>query len=314
VISLSRILNLATVTASNASLGNLDILVTQAPGLEDSMSRYVAISRVNGKPGVAYYPLSLRKSSIPALKAHEVLIKVAAAALNHRDLFLRQNLYPGIAFDVPLLADGAGTVVAVGESASKYWLHRRVIINPGSGWKESPEGPEERPGGWYRLLGGTKYNEKGTLTEFLAIDEGEVEEAPAHLTDIEAAALPVTGLTAWRALITKCREENSKHGSTILVTGIGGGVALMVLQFAVARGVDVWVTSSREKKLQKAILLGAKGGVNYREACWEKKLLDLLPKEKRYFDAIIDGAGGDVVEKGMQLLKVREACSQNLVP
>jgi NADPH:quinone reductase-like Zn-dependent oxidoreductase len=257
-----------------------------------------------GKPGAVYYPLSLREAPIPGLKAREAFIKMTAAALNHRDLFLRQHLYPGTAFNVLLLADGAGIVVAVGALASQRWLHKRVVINPGSGWTESSAGPEELPGGWYRLLGGTKYNDKGTLTEFLAIDEGDIEEAPAHLTDVEAAALPVTGLTAWRALTTKCRDGHSQPGSTILVTGIGGGVALMVLEFAVARGVNVWVTSSSQQKLEKARQMGAKGGVNYREAAWEEKLLTLLPPEKRYFDAIIDGTGGDVVQKGLRLLKV----------
>ncbi|CZR68247.1 related to NADPH:quinone reductase and related Zn-dependent oxidoreductases [Phialocephala subalpina] len=264
------------------------------------MSRYITISRVDGKPGEVYYPLSLRTAPVPTPKPHEVLIKISAAALNHRDYFIRKHLYPGTTFGVPLLADGTGTVIGTGTSASKHWLHKRVVINPGGGWKESVEGPEE---GRYRLLGGTKYNEKGTLCEYFTIDEGEVEEAPAHLSDVEAAALPVTGLTAWRALITKGGEENSRKGATILVTGIGGGVALMVLKFAVARGADVWVTSSSQEKLAKAVQLGARGGVSYREANWEEKLLDLLPNKERRFDAIIDGAGGDVVEKDVQILK-----------
>ncbi|EER41767.1 oxidoreductase [Histoplasma capsulatum H143] len=232
-----------------------------------------------GKPGQVYYPLSIKKLPIPRPQGTELLIKLTAAALNHRDLFLRQHLYPGVSFDVPLLADGVGIVISAG-----------------------PEKGPEAPTG-YAIMGGTKFNSKGTLQEYVTIDVGEVEEAPAHLTDVEAAALPLTGLTAWRALVTKAGAKNSSKGAAILITGIGGGVALMALRFAVARGVHVVVTSSSEEKLKLAAGLGAKGGVNYKEPEWEKKALELLPAGKRNYDAIIDGAGGDSIEKGVKLLK-----------
>jgi len=77
-----------------------------------------------------------------------------------------------------------------------------------------------------------------------------------------------------------------------------------VLQFAVARGASVYVTSSSQEKIDKAIQLGATNGVNYKEEGWEKKLLSQLPTGKRAFDAIIDGAGGDIIEKGTKILKV----------
>ena len=231
-------------------------------------------------------------------------MKLTAASLNHRDLFLRQHLYPGVTFDVPLLADGVGVVVGAGPSVSnpEKWLGKRVILNPGVGWKDAPEGPEDPSG--YRIMGGTKVYNKGTLQEFLAIEDSEVEEAPGHLSDAEAAAMPLTGLTAWRALVSKAGEKNSRDGAAILITGIGGGVALMALRFAVARGAHVFVTSSSPEKVQKAVELGATGGVNYKEDGWEKKLLSLLPSGKKNFDAIIDGAGGDSIEKSVKLLKV----------
>ncbi|EKG20917.1 Alcohol dehydrogenase superfamily zinc-containing [Macrophomina phaseolina MS6] len=265
--------------------------------------KYITIRLAEGVPGEVYHPLVLCTTPVPVPHGREVLVKMAAASLNHRDFFIRKHLYPGTTGGVPLLSDGAGTVVAVGEAASPDWLHKRVVINPGSGWKDSRAGPEA-PSGWYSLLGGTKYNDKGTLTEYLTIDEREIEEAPAHLSDVEAAALPVTALTAWRALVTKAGEEGSGKGATVLVTGIGGGVALMALKFAIARGADVWVTSSSAHKIRRAVELGARGGVNYREARWPEALLSLLPSKRRRFDAIIDGAGGDIVEKSVQLLKV----------
>ncbi|PTU19585.1 hypothetical protein P175DRAFT_0483157 [Aspergillus ochraceoroseus IBT 24754] len=267
------------------------------------MSKAIFLSKVEGKPGKVYYPLSLQTLPQPTPQGTELLVRMTAAALNHRDVFLRQHLYPGVTFDVPMGADGVGTVVGAGPGVlnPERWQGKRVILNPGVGWKDSPDGPEDPTG--YKIMGGTKFYNKGTLQDYITIEESELEEAPEHLSDAEAAALPLAGLTGWRALVSKAGEKNSSKGAAILITGIGGGVALSTLLFAVARGADVYVTSSSEEKLQKAIELGAKGGVNYKEDGWEKKLLGMLPGGKKNFDAIIDGAGGDSVEKSVKLLK-----------
>lgn len=140
------------------------------------------------------------------------------------------------------------------------------------------------------------------MADVVTLDAGELEECPEHLSDEEAAAFPLTGLTGWRAFFVK--SGNAVAGRNILVTGIGGGVALMVLQFAVAQGCNVYVTSGDQAKIDKAVKLGAKGGVIYKEEGWERKLAEMLPKERKELDAIIDGAGGDVVSKGTRLLKV----------
>ena len=141
----------------------------------------------------------------------------------------------------------------------------------------------------------------------------ETAPCPPHLSGAEAAALPLTGLTGWRALVTKSGlieshqdRPYSGYGKNLLITGIGGGVALMVLLFAVKMGVRVWVTTSDAGKLAKARELGAEGGVNYKEKGWEKALKGMLPKDRPYLDAIIDGAGGDIVLKGGRLLKVSQ--------
>ena len=133
--------------------------------------------------------------------------------------------------------------------------------------------------------------------------EDEVEEAPDHLTDAEAAALPLTGLTAWRAFVVK--SANAVAGRNILVTGIGGGVALNVLQFAVAMGCRVFVTSGSEEKIQKAKDMGAVGGVSYKKGDWEKELVKLLPRDRPFLDAVVDGAGGDICARTLKVLKVR---------
>ncbi|KAI9816244.1 MAG: hypothetical protein M1827_001845 [Pycnora praestabilis] len=262
------------------------------------MPKAITIKKIDGKPGQVYYPLVTIEVPKPTPKENEILIRLTSASLNHRDLFIRQHLYPGTTFDVPLLADGSGTVIATGSpSLDKTWKSKRVILNPGQGWDSSPEGPE----GQYAILGGTKTCPLGTLQEYVCLDAKEVEEAPLHLSNVESAALPLTGLTAWRAVMTK--SGNAKPGHNILITGIGGGVALMALQFASAAGVNVFVSSGSEEKLKKARELGAQGGVNYKEEKWENKLIEQLPKDRKYLDAIVDGAGGDIVDKGAKLLK-----------
>ncbi|KAI9841982.1 MAG: hypothetical protein M1837_007548 [Sclerophora amabilis] len=267
------------------------------------MPRAVTIDKVDGKPGQVYYPLKLIDVPRPTPKPNELVVRLSAAALNHRDLFIRQHLYPGTTFGVPLLADGAGTVVATGSTPSAQldaqWKGKRVVLTPGRGWADAPEGPE---GGSYAILGGTKASPLGTLQEFITVDAGEVEEAPAHLSAVEAAALPLTGLTTWRAVFTK--SGNAEPGRNLLITGIGGGVALMALQLASAAGCNVFVTSGSAEKLRKAKELGAQGGVNYKEEGWEKKLVEQLPAGRKYVDAVIDGAGGDIVDKAAKILKV----------
>ena len=96
------------------------------------------------------------------------------------------------------------------------------------------------------------------------------------------------------------QATDKKKKKSILITGIGGGVALAALQFAVALGCDVWVTSSSAEKIARAVALGARGGVSYREhpGDWERRLAAQLPAaEWPFVDAVIDGAGGDAVAR-----------------
>lgn len=252
-------------------------------------------------PSGEYRSLVLNDIPWPVPKPNELLLKVVAAALNHRDLYIRQNLYPSISFKNPLLADGCAVVLSHpdGAGSTKFSTSQRVIINPGTGWLSDPSGPE----GAYTVLGGSSTTTLGTLQEIVAVPADDVVPAPEHLSDVEAAALPLTGLTAWRAFQTK--SANAEPGRNILVTGIGGGVALMVLLFAVAKECNVFVTSSSISKIDRAKSLGARGGVVYTdEEGWPKKLKSLLPKDRPFLDAVIDGAGGDIVGDTWKLLKL----------
>lgn len=243
--------------------------------------------------------LQLHEVAKPTPGPNEVLVRINAASLNHRDLFIRRHLYPGISFTSPLLADASGTVVALGDGSDSSLLNKHVVLTASRGWDSDPAAPEDPRGPV--ILGSSKYSPLGMAQEYIVVSESEVEQLPPHLSATEGAALPLVGVTAWRALVTK--SGAAEAGRNILVTGIGGGVALAVLQFASAMGCNVYVSSGSPEKIEKAKALGAKGGVSYKTNGWEKELAAMLPKDRPVLDAVIDGAGGDIVGKSVKLLK-----------
>ncbi|KAG5981020.1 putative secondary metabolism biosynthetic enzyme [Claviceps digitariae] len=265
------------------------------------MPQALVVRENRPKPGrTPYYPLQLKAIPKPSPGQNELLVKIEAASLNHRDLFIRQNLYPNISFKAPLLSDASGTVVQEGPGCTTNLLHKPVILSPCRGWAESPEGPED----WtkFRTIGGTEpHTHLGAAQHYVVVDEHEVEPRPEHLTPVQAAAIPVCGLTAWRALFVK--SQNAMPGRNILITGIGGGVALQVFLFARELGCNIYVTSSSQEKIAKAEQLGAKAGVIYNHDDWPAQLKEKLPAERRFLDAVIDGAGGDIVIKTTPILK-----------
>jgi zinc-binding alcohol dehydrogenase/oxidoreductase len=228
-------------------------------------------------------PVQLIETTRPNAGTSEVIVKIKAAALNHRDVFVQQGKYPGIQTPIVQGSDGAGVVVEVGEGVDTHWIGQEVIINPALNW-----GPDDRfYGKDFRILG---MPDAGTFAEYLKISAKNLIAKPNHLTFEQAAALPLAGLTGWRALVSRA---GLKTGERVLVTGIGGGVALFVLQFAVALGAEVWVTSGSDEKIEKAVALGAKGGVNYKDSNWLKNLMAATGADRSgYFDVIIDSAGG----------------------
>jgi NADPH:quinone reductase-like Zn-dependent oxidoreductase len=128
---------------------------------------------------------------------------------------------------------------------------------------------------------------QGTMAEKIAVPASMIVELPAHVSFEDAAALPVAGLTAYRALVTRGGLSKGEH---VLVTGIGGGVATLALLFAKALGAEVSVSSGSEEKLAKAKALGAVAAASYHAKGWEK---DLVTQAGRPPSLIIDGAGGD---------------------
>ncbi len=208
----------------------------------------------------------------------EVLVALRAAALNHRDVWIKAGQYAGLTWPCIPGSDGAGEVVAVGAGVDPALIGLSVIINPSFGWGGRPEAQ----GGDFAILGLPR---PGTLAEKVAVPVTQVSPKPAHLDWSGAAALPLAGLTAYRALMTRAQLL---PGERVLVNGIGGGVALFALQFAIAAGARVWVTSSSPEKIARAVTLGAEGGFDYRDEQWAAHAV----KAGGPFDVVVDSAGG----------------------
>jgi len=215
---------------------------------------------------------------MPHAGAGEVVVHLRAAALNHRDVWIKHGQYAGLRFPVIPGSDGAGVVVDCGPGVDASWRDREVILNPGLDWGHDPRGQEPR----FTILGLPK---DGTFAEFVHVPVTQLAPKPTHLTWSEAAALPLAGLTAFRAVFSRA---HLKAHEKILLSGIGAGTAVFALQFAVAAGALPCVTSSSEEKLRRAQALGAKAGALYTKTGWAKE----FGEHHGPFDVIIDSAGG----------------------
>lgn len=226
----------------------------------------------------------------PKPDSKEVVVGLHAAALNRRDLMVVHGRYPGITLPAILGSDGAGVVVAVGDEVNNVLTGDEVIINPGLNWGNDMN--KKRAD--FTILGNPA---DGTFAQFMKVPAENVYSKPSHLSWEEAAALPLAGLTAYRALVTKGKV---KKGETVLIPGVGGGVATYLVQFAAALGARVYVTSSKEEKIEKAKSFGAIGGVNYTLDGWSKELEKLTGG----IDLSIDSIGGEVFKTLVSLGKI----------
>lgn len=213
-------------------------------------------------------PLQYQQMPDPAPAPGMAVVRLRAAALNHRDVFIRDGQYARIALPVIPGSDGVGE-----------YRGRAVLIDPSLDWGDDPRAQ----GRAFHILG---LPTNGTFAGQVLVPAKNLHPKPEHLDWEQAAALPLAGVTAWRALFTRCRLQ---RGERVLITGIGGGVALTALQFAVAAGAEVFVTSGSDDKLRQAVALGARGGVNYRAEDWDKQ----LRADAGGFDVVLDSAGGD---------------------
>ena len=223
--------------------------------------------------------LEFREEPEPAPAPGLAVVKLRAAALNRRDFWITRGGYPSIQAPCILGSDGSGTVEAVGDGVDAGWVGRDVVIYPSLDWGHS----EEAQGEHFRILG---MPDHGTFAEKIAIPAQQLVEKPNYLSTTEAAALPLAGLTAYRALFSQGQLQS---GELLLITGIGGGVATWALKFALAAGARVLVTSSSPEKLARASSLGATAGFNYAEPGWTNDMV----RDHGPVDMILDSAAGE---------------------
>jgi zinc-binding alcohol dehydrogenase/oxidoreductase len=230
--------------------------------------------------------LRIDEIAVPQPGEGEVLVRIRAAALNRRDVFITQGLYPGIALPKTLGSDGAGEIAALGSGVTSVGIGDDVVLDPMLDW-----GPDPRVWDAKRssILGMPR---DGTFAQHVVVPAGNAYPKPKILTMIEAAAIPLAGLTAYRAVFTR---GNLKRGETILITGIGGGVQTFALSFAKHVGARTIVTSSSDEKLERAKALGADVAINYKSATdWHKRARAEGP-----IDVAIDSSGGETLSRAL---------------
>lgn len=232
-------------------------------------------------------PLFVEDIKKPKPVKDQVLIKLKYAALNHRDLWLMQEQTQQYPNGMILGSDGSGIVEDVGEDADPLLVGAEVVINPSLEWGNNPI----VHGDSFKILG---LPDNGTFAEYIVISKKYIFEKPEHLSFAESAAVPLSALTAYRALFSKARLRAKEK---VLISGVGGGAGLWVLQFAVAYQGRVYVTSGSDEKIAKAKQMGAIGGYNYNDPDWAAK----AQKETGGFDIIIDSAGGPQFSKFIEL-------------
>ena len=236
-----------------------------------------------------------RTSSSPNLIDKESLspkpgyakIRLHASGWNRRDYWITQGKYPGIKLPVTMGSDGCGFVEDCPDHPDL--IGQEVIICPSLNWGSNPEYQSPT----FHILG---MPSDGTFAEEVLVPVENVFQKPEHLSEEKAAALPLAGLTAWRSVVSRA---TLKKGENVLITGIGGSTAIFAMQFAIAIGANVFVTSSSSEKIKKAIELGAKDGVLYTSPKWNQKCAQMSSKG---FDLIIDSAGGEGFRHLVRLL------------
>ena len=245
---------------------------------------------LQGPQGIDGLVLVDKPKPVPA--RGQVLVKLAAATLNYRDLLTVKGGY-GSRQKFPLvpLSDGAGTVEAVGEGVTRWKVGDRVTGSFFEDWTGG-EPTEEK---LQTALGGAL---DGVLCEYRLFAAHGVVRTPEHLSDAEAAALPCAALTAWSAVV---KLGAVKPGQTVLVQGTGG-VSLFALQFAKLAGARVIATSSSDAKIARLKALGADITFNYKATPdWGKRA---RAATGRGVDLVVEVGGVGTLNESIRATKI----------
>ncbi|WP_445169455.1 zinc-binding alcohol dehydrogenase family protein [Mycolicibacterium sp. Dal123E01] len=201
------------------------------------MATMAAIGSFAGLPIDDLQALQDVEIDLPELRPRDVLVEVAAVSVNPVDIKLRQTLASS-STPVILGFDAAGVVTALGSQVSTLSVGDEV---------------------WYA----GDISRPGTNAEFHAVDERIVSRKPRSLSFADAAALPLTTITAWESLFDRFELTRDSRGA-LLIMGAAGGVGSVMIQLAKAlTGVRVIATASRSDSAEWAKNLGADAVINH---------------------------------------------------
>jgi NADPH:quinone reductase-like Zn-dependent oxidoreductase len=251
-----------------------------------------AILRERGPKG-----LSVHDVPVPVRRPGEVLLRVHAAALNRVDLYMRDN-GAGITHSLPqtLGVEAAGVVVeADADSGLRPGQKAVVYANAFCGKCRYCLAGDQPLCLRAHIMG---EHRDGGFAEYVTMPERCVLPLPDHVDLVEAGALLAAYLTAWRMLFGK---RTLRPGETVLVAGVGGGVAVACLQLALHAGARVLVTSSSDEKLARAQAMGASGAINYRTEKVAKRVLEMTGGEG--VDMVIDSSGAASWDDSLRSLR-----------
>jgi zinc-binding alcohol dehydrogenase/oxidoreductase len=227
----------------------------------------------------------------PVPQAGEILVRIKRAAFNRRDVYITQGLYPGITFPAILGSDGCGVVAAHGAHVTGPAVGTEIVIDPMLDWGDDPRV-------WQSAGNVLGMPHPGTFADYICVPAGNVFPKPARLGVDAAAALPLAGTTAYRAVFTrgKCTRDD-----VVLIPGVGGGVQTFVLQFVKSTGARAIVTSSSDAKLARAKALGADVAINYKTS--ENWSREVRAQSDGGPTLIVDSVGGDTFARALDIAR-----------
>jgi len=222
----------------------------------------------------------------PVAGPGEAIVRTEASALNHLDLWVARGL-PGVDTVYPFTSgsDGCGIVESVGPGVDSAWIGQRVLLNAAV---VQPQ--RNAPGSWpagedISMIG--EHTPGANAARFKAPIVNLLEVGQTD--PIEAAAFGLTHLTAWRMLVTRARLQ---AGQSVLVPGIGGGVAMASLAIARHFGCTVIVTSRHRAKLDRALELGAHHAILDDGSDWSKQVR--AATGRRGVDVVAESVGKSI--------------------
>jgi len=223
----------------------------------------------------------------------QVLLRMKAASLNYRDMYVIVRGYGSFTGNLPLVpvSDGVGEVIEIGSGVTRVRVGDRACPNFCQTWI----GGEPTLERLATSLGGPI---DGTMVDLMCLPEDGVCKVPDHLSDEQAAGLPCAALTAWSAVVT---HDSLTPGSRVLVQGTGG-VALFAVQFAKLLGAHVTVISSSDNKLARVREMGADAGINYVTTPeWYKTAREI--SGGRGFDHIVELGGEKTLQQSLRCIR-----------